>query len=289
MAGFFPECAVDDFPQQSRRVGIREMGLPYESDPAITRHLAYFLHRHAMSAKGRRLYPSAVLFNGGVMKAGSLRNRVLHVLRNWSGDPELVELKAVDLDQSVALGAAYYGLARQGEGLRIRAGTSRAYYIGVESSMPAVPGIPTPVNALCVVPFGMEEGTEAEIRPRFRPGCGRAGRVSTAAPPPSQRTIRPATSSKIGPAISRRSPPWRRLLPATDEEGGGTLVPVWLESRVTEIGTLELWCVARDSDRRWKLEFNIRDGRRATTKKSRARILPIPTLPWPVGSRASAP
>ena len=180
LGGFFPDCGPADYPIQQPRVGIREMGLPYESDPAITHHLAQFLGRHVSQQAGdfeshegglvgdsaAVAYPSAVLFNGGVMKATSLRRQVLNVLGRWSDSGPLSELDAVDLDQAVAIGAAYYGLARRGDGLRIRAGTSRAYYIGVESAMPAVPGIPTPINALCVVPFGMEEGSEADIRQR---------------------------------------------------------------------------------------------------------------------------
>ena len=259
LGGFFPEVGADDAPQQQRRVGIREMGLPYESDPAITRHLAHFLNRHARGDDGQLNYPAAVLFNGGVMKASSLRNRILSILRTWSNHPDLQELDAVDLDQAVALGSAYYGLARRGQGLRIRAGTSRAYYIGVESAMPAVPGIPTPVNALCVVPFGMEEGTSAEIRQKeFGLILGE----------PAEFQLLASTTSKddtVGQIIEDWSGELQEvsrleaMLPATNDAAGGTIIPVWLESRVTEIGTLELWCVARDGDRRWKLEFNLRD------------------------------
>jgi molecular chaperone DnaK (HSP70) len=265
--GFFPLVGPDEYPQQKAQVGLREMGLPYEADPAISRHLAYFLSRHVVGDGSAEdvAYPSAVLFNGGVMKAAPLRRQVLELLRQWQGEDTVRELQATDLDQAVALGAAYYGLARRGRGIRIRAGTSRTYYIGVESSMPAVPGIPTPVNALCVVPFGMEEGTEAEIRGReFGLVVGEPAVFQLLA-----STVR--KSDQPGEVVEDWGSELEEVtqmetrLPASEEEGGGTILPVWLQSRVTEIGTLELWCVARDTDRRWKLEFNIREQPQSAT------------------------
>ncbi|GIV60783.1 Hsp70 family protein [Rhodocaloribacter litoris] len=258
--GFFPETPPDAFPERRPKVGMREMGLPYESDPAITRHLAYFLHRQvAGNGEAGVAFPSAVLFNGGVMKAGSLREQVLRVLRQWSSNDALRALPSVDLDQAVAIGAAYYGLARKGRGIRIRAGTARSYYIGIESAMPAVPGIPAPMKALCVVPFGMEEGTEADIRGReFGLVVGEQAVFHLLASntrktdPPGE--IIEDWDGELAEVITMET-----TLPATDAEGGGTVLPVWLHSKVTEIGTLELWCVARDGDRRWKLEFNLRD------------------------------
>lgn len=259
--GFFPLVEAGDYPQRKPQVGLREMGLPYETDPAISRHLAYFLSRHINAGEPGEgvAYPSAVLFNGGMMKAPALRQQVFHLLRQWRGESALRELEAADLDQAVALGATYYGLARKGRGIRIRAGTSRSYYIGVESAMPAVPGIPTPVNALCVVPFGMEEGSEAEIREReFGLVVGQ----------PAVFQLLGSTTRKtdqVGEIVEDWSDELQEIttmetqLPATETEGGGTLLPVWLQSKVTEIGTLELWCVARSDGRKWKLEFNIRE------------------------------
>ena len=122
------------------------MGLPYAADPAITRHLAAFLGRQLTANSEDRpvAFPSAVLFNGGVMNALPLRAQVLDALRSWS-EVEVRELPAAQPDLAVALGAAYYGLARRGRGIRIRAGAARSYYVGIESAMPAVPGIPTPM------------------------------------------------------------------------------------------------------------------------------------------------
>ena len=179
--GFFPKVASGELPARQRRVGFQELGLPYAADPAITKHLARFLSeqvRNSPEAAGIRrgssglACPTHVLFNGGVMKAAVLRDRVVEVLNSWLrqegfdalGAEQILE--APDLEHAVARGAAYYGKARRGRGVRIRSGASRTYYIGIESAMPAVPGMEAPLKALCVVPFGMEEGTEATIPDR---------------------------------------------------------------------------------------------------------------------------
>jgi hypothetical protein len=260
--GFFPACGPEEAPQERKRVGVREMGLPYESDPAITRHLADFLGRQAGNhpSGGPVAYPSALLFNGGVMKADLLRNRVLDIVKGWDAGRSLRELPSVDLDLAVARGAAYYGLARRGQGIRIRAGTSRTYYIGIESSMPSVPGIPTPIKALCVVPFGTEEGTTSEMREReFGLVVGDTAEFLLL-----QSTVRKEDGA--GEVVEDWSGDIEEVtamettLPVADEETAGGIIPVWLESRVTEVGTLEIWCVSRDEDNRWKLEFNLREN-----------------------------
>ncbi len=255
--GFFPAVGPDARPEQKPRVGVREMGLPYEADPAITRHLAAFLGRQ--SGEGHAVaFPSAVLFNGGVMKADVLRQQVLDVLRSWS-DGAVRALPAADLDQAVAIGAAYYGIARQGRGIRIRAGVPRTYYIGIESAMPTVPGVPTPMNALCVVPFGMEEGTHAEIRNKeFGLVVGEQAVFHLLAS--TTRKTDPAGALVEDWSGEIEEVATMEATLSSDDDAGGSLLPVWLESRVTEIGTLELWCVSKaNPDRRWKLEFNIRE------------------------------
>ena len=181
LEGFFPVVPSEAMPARQRRVGLQEIGLPYAADPGVTRHLARFLRVQAASASspsGIRRGPSGlacpthVLFNGGVMKAEALRARVVLVLNAWLAaegfDPLDARhvLDAPDLDHAVAQGAAYYGLARRGRGVRIRSGAPRSYYVGIESAMPAIPGMPAPLKALCVVPFGMEEGTSAALRDR---------------------------------------------------------------------------------------------------------------------------
>ncbi len=128
--GFFPPVALGEQPARARRVGLRELGLPFAADAAVTRHLSAFVAAQRNA--------TAVLFNGGVMKARSLRQRIVETLDSWSDSPEddLKVLGGTDLDLAVAHGAAYYGLVRRGRGVRIRGGTARAYYIGIESSMP---------------------------------------------------------------------------------------------------------------------------------------------------------
>ena len=275
--GFFPTVPADEMPARRRPGGLQELGLPYAADPAVTRHLARFLSRQAAGSPSsvaiRRgpsglVCPTHLLFNGGVMKAEALRGRIAAVLNGWltrEGFAPVVVLDAPDLDHAVARGAAYYGRTRaSGRGVRIRSGASRSYYIGIESALPAVPGFPAPLKALCVVPFGMEEGTSAAI-------AGREFGLSVGEPAEFRfltSTMRkgdpPGTLiedwgddlEELGPLeVTLDADPG--LASSTDDG----IVPVTLESRVTEIGTLELWCSARDGSHRWKLELNMREGR----------------------------
>jgi molecular chaperone DnaK (HSP70) len=258
--GFFPRSSADERPAAAARSGMRELGLPYEADPAITRHIAHFLARHLPAGR----MPTAVLMNGGVMKAPALAARVMQVLGDWAGSAggEVRLLESADLDLAVARGAAYYGLARRGRGIRIRGGTARAYYIGIESAMPAVPGVPAPQKAVCVAPCGMEDGSEAAL-----PGREFVLQVGE---PATFRLL--ASSVRAGDTIGTVVESWEQddleelaplvaTLPAVEDRApGGATVPVRLVSRVTEIGTLEIWCVSREeSDHRWKLEFNVRE------------------------------
>ena len=259
--GFFPKCAPTDAPERGRRVGLTEIGLPYAADPAITRHLARFLNRQAGSlhAQTSAVHPSAVLFNGGVFKAGELRSRVVETLGSWAGK-DVPALASNDLDLAVAHGAAYYGLVRRGKGVRIRGGVPRAYYVGIESSAPAVPGVAPPLKALCVVPMGMEEGTECDVPgPEFGLVVGE---------PAEFRFLGSTTrrDDKPGAILERWAPeevqeldPLETVLGASEGSAEGDTVPVRLHAHVTEVGTLDLWCQSTRGDRRWKLEYNVRE------------------------------
>ena len=194
------------------------------------------------------------------MKADILRERLVKVFNVWltaEGFEAVQEvLAAPDMDQAVARGAVYYGKARRGRGVRIRSGAPRAYYIGIESAMPAVPGA-APLKALCVVPFGMEEGTEAKITDReFGLVIGEPAEFRFLS-----STVR--KQDQIGALIEDWEREIQELTPLEVtlhiEGQEDSVMPVRLESRVTEIGTLELWCVSRDGEQRWKLEFNIRE------------------------------
>ena len=258
--GFFPPCEPTATPERGRRVGLTEIGLPYAADPAITRHLARFLGRQAGSLQtgGPLVRPSAVLFNGGVFQAEALRGRVVEVLSAWAGEP-VPALEAADLDLAVATGAAYYGLVRQGRGIRIRGGVPRAYYVGIETSAPAVPGVSPPVKALCVVPMGMEEGTEADVPgPEFGLVVGEPAEFrffgST-----TRRDDAPGTVlDRWSPEELQELAPLETALDARDGREGEA-IPVRLHSHVTEVGTLDLWCQATRDDGRWKLEYNVRE------------------------------
>ena len=266
--GFFPVASSQDMPQRARRAGLQELGLPYAADAAVTRHMARFLRQQASEAQHSAVRrgpsglacPTHVLFNGGVLRAQLIRERLVSTLDAWlaeEGMTAVVPLTGEDLMHAVARGAAYYGLARHGRGVRIRGGVARTYYVGIESAMPAVPGVPAPLKALTVVPFGMEEGTGARIPNReFGLAIGQ----------PAEFRFFSSNTRKddaIGAMIEdtreelEELAPMEVTLPA-EGANAGEVVPVTLETEVTGTGLLQLWCVARDG-RRWKLEFNVRE------------------------------
>jgi molecular chaperone DnaK (HSP70) len=264
--GFFPVVAGGARPAQRARGALTQLGLPYAQDPAVTRHLAAFLGKQAgaLGGTGSMLHPTAVLFNGGVMKSERLRARLLEVLGTWlaaEGKPPPRVLEGADLDHAVAVGAAWYGLVRRGKGLRIRGGTVRSYYVGIEGAVPAVPGLEPPLTALCVAPFGMEEGSRAQL-PDEELGL-------VVGEPVSFRffgsTVR--RDDTAGTALERWTadeleelPPIEALLPAEGRREGD-VVPVKLEASVTEVGTLLLEAVPvtpLKKDERWKIELSVR-------------------------------
>jgi hypothetical protein len=252
LEGFFPYCDSDARPREQHGIGLQEIGLSYASDPAVTYHLAQFLAQNQGAG-----HPTAVLFNGGVMKAGNVRRRVMEVLGAWQGSPEdepVRALESADYDLAVARGAAYYGLARRGRGIRIRYGLNKSYYVGIAASMPAVPGLPAPIKALCVAPFGMEEGTRASLE-------GREFALVVGAPAKFDFLGSMRHDDPVGTVVEDWEGEIKAIaaIETTLDGEAGQVIPVTLESRVTEVGTLELWCVAREDQRRWKLEFNVRE------------------------------
>ena len=273
LEGFFPQVAASERPQRRRAVGLREIGLPYANDPAVTRHLADFLGRHGHA-------PTAILFNGGVMKSDRLRGRIVDVVGGWY-KRTVPALVGTDLDLAVAHGAAYYGLVRRGRGIRIRGGTARAYYIGIESAVPAIPGVLPPVKALCVAPFGMEEGTSVALQQaELGLVVGETAEfrffATTDRPNDKAGALLDATAADL-----QELSPVEALLPA-GEGNAGELVPVTLASHLTEVGTLELYCQGRGDRGRWKLEYSVRGdskqgpapeaaGRRAGAGKGRGK------------------
>lgn len=255
--GFFPKCEITAELITNQKAGIREIGLSYEADPAITHHLASFLGRQKIDGENYRL-PNAILFNGGVMKADPVRERIKETLSSWTGQEISTSIKEIDtkdFDLSVARGAVYYGMARRGEGIRIRSGLGKSYYIGIAASMPAVPGMPVPTRALCVAPFGMEEGTKAKLENQeFIIVVGEPVKFDFLG-----SSLRPEDS--LGTVVDDWKDEINELttIETTLDGDYGSVIPVNLEIDITEVGTLELWCVAREDDRRWKLEFNVRE------------------------------
>ncbi|MDB6054803.1 MAG: DnaK-related protein [Verrucomicrobiales bacterium] len=268
--GFFPRTAVEEWPVANRRNALTQLSLPYAQDAGITRHLAAFLGRQvkplsdqglaSLTADQKFVVPTAVLFNGGVFKASPLQERMMDVLNSWikkeGGMPAKV-LQGADLDLSVARGAAYYGWVRQGHGIRIRGGTAQAYYVGIESSMPAIPGFTPPLKGICVAPFGMEEGTDVQVNDHeFGLLVGE---------PTSFRFFSSSLrrNDKAAEIIDEINDDFEELAPieATLEgtnKGTGAIVPVKLKSRLTETGTLEVHCLEANGPGDWKLELNVR-------------------------------
>jgi molecular chaperone DnaK (HSP70) len=257
--GFFPRVAADARPEARPRAALTQIGLPYAQDPAVTRHLAAFVARHGLA-------PTALLFNGGVMKAEPLRARVVSSIEAWqkdAGQESVRVLEGADLDLAVARGAAGYGLARRGRGVRIRGGTGRAYYVGIESAVPAVPGIEPPVTALCVAPFGMEEGTSADL-PQHELGVVVGEKVHFRFFGSSVRKsdVPGAEIERWAEGELEELPPIEVTLPAEGRRAGD-VVPVRLAARVTEVGTLLLEAIPRSplvADERWKVELSVRQA-----------------------------
>ena len=261
--GFFPSCQPGDVTERRPRAALRELGLPYASDPAITRQLAAFLRAHAEAGRAALAEtngdssisaglprPDAILLNGGVFNAEKLRARLLQVVSGWWPEaPPIRLLRHGSLELAVARGAAYYGLVRQGLGRRIGGGAGHAFYVGLETEGDEAP------LALCVIPRGHEEGETVDVAGRtFRLTLGRPVQfpLYTTA---SDRRERVGDVLAISEDLSLL-PPIHALLNSAGGQAGQ--VPVHLRATLTEIGTLELWCVSDVGDERWRLEFELR-------------------------------
>jgi len=270
--GFFPAVEASARPAVRTRAGLTQLGLPYAQDAAITRHLAAFLARQVgatselegyagkQTADATFLHPTAVLFNGGVFKSDLLAQRIMAAVNDWlymEGAEPARMLAGADLDLAVARGAAYYSYVRRGSGVRIRGGTARAYYVAIESSMPAIPGMEPPIQALCVAPFGMEEGSEIAL-PNQEFGLVVGEPVQFRFFGSSVRR-----QDQIGDLLdfwgSDELIELNEIEANLSPEGrvAGDVVQVRLHAMATESGTLELQAVANDGQR-WKVEFDVR-------------------------------
>lgn len=275
LGGFLPPCQLTDQPQLEKGSVFRELGLPYVSDPAITRHLAEFLRQSPAFATG----VDAILFNGGFFIPPVFRERVRDVVEHWFGrKPQVFE--NVDLDLAVAMGAAYYSYVREtGSGVLVRGGLPRAYFIGLHD--PAS----TETQTVCLMPRGAEEGAEIRLdKPELE---------LLANTPVAFRLYSSLnrTEDRAGDLISFNTAGRDLLDPASEPrlhsplratirfgKGGERYVPVTLGARLSEVGTLEAWAESKTSEHRWRLQFQLRRA-----SDDRGQTLPAAAS---VGSRA---
>ncbi|MCS6884597.1 MAG: Hsp70 family protein [Acidobacteriota bacterium] len=268
LEGFLPKIDISDLPSR-HRTALRQIGLPYESDPAITRHLAAFLTSASQNSTPVR--PDAVLFNGGFFKPEILRKRVCQVLASWfdygsAQQPKL--LSNHSLDTAVAIGAAYYGTVRRSGGLRVGAGSPRAYYIAVaqEDEQP---------SAVCILPRGTQEGTHLTLDNRlFELQTNRAV-VFSLWSSTTRRGDKLGDIVLVGEDMHLHSP--LDTILRYGRRTSSACIPVKLEIEFTEVGTLELWCRSQISDHRWRLRFQIRKSSPSRQKIRRTSLVAAPT------------
>ncbi|WP_261881682.1 Hsp70 family protein [Vibrio pelagius] len=287
--GFFPKVAVTDHPVQKTRGALTQMGLPYAQDAGITRHIAAFLSKQANALSGGEettqqdfnpfanmpgmpgaeapaadfIKPTAILFNGGVLKSSLLADRLSDTINEWliNADAEFAkQLSGLDLDLAVASGASYYGAVRRGQGVRIRGGIASAYYVGIESAMPAIPGMAPPMEALCVAPFGMEEGSSVQVPSQeFGLVIGQPVHFQFFGSTTRRDDEAGTHLDHWAPEDLEELPEIQVTLPVSEGRREGEVVPVTLASRVTELGTLYLEAIATDNGQKWHVEFDVRE------------------------------
>lgn len=258
LEGFFPRVSADAEPRRGARAGLQEFGLPYAAEPEIPRHLALFLRRHA--AGGQMVKPDALLFNGGALTPLVIRERIIEILSSWF--PEAndatrrpIVLTNTNLDLAVAYGAAYYGLVRRGQGVRIGGGSARSYYIGLGTLARENADAAAPM--LCVVRHGMEEGEEVHLaEPEFEVLANQP--VSFPLYASSTRTADLVGTVLSIPAEQLTALPAIRTVLRFGKKTGAAKIPVQVSAKFTEVGTLELWCEARQTNHRWRLQFQLR-------------------------------
>ena len=266
LEGFVPIVTPEDRSIIEKRQGLQQVGLPYAQDPRITSQLAKFLSMTGDNDSDKMdafVLPTTVLFNGGAMKASVFRHRIIEQLNCWAkklNKSPVSVLDDCDLDYAVSRGAVYYGLSSHGQAIRIKSSSSRSYFVGIEDAAPAVPGIPPSLKAVCVVPFGMEEGSEQELpQQEFALVVGEPATFRFFSR--STKNLSDGSETILGTVVRNWKQEITELLPLETClercEGDGKVIRVKLKSRMTELGVLELWCVS-DDGRQWKLEFETR-------------------------------
>ena len=260
VSGFLPDVDVKEKPEVHAS-GFQEFGLPFASDPAITKYLGSFLvtHRDKEASENdlAAIRPDVILFNGGFFDSPVLRKKTIDVITHWfrdADDPEWapVVLENDRLDLAVARGAAYYGMVRRGEGVRIAASLARSYYIAVDSADQGT-------QALCVVPGSAEPGQQFELKDReFRLTLSQPVEFSLFVS--SVRLAdEPGELYEIDEEQLTALPPIRTVIKAESRNEKRDIL-VNLHVNLSEIGTIDLSCKEVDSDRSWKLQFDIRSA-----------------------------
>ena len=250
---------------------MQEFGLPFVADPAVPKHLSQFLRRHraeggaahralpgatnGAGAIDRPARPDAILFNGGALTPESVRRRIVDVITSWFADlpgPAFTPrvLSNISLDLAVAQGAAYYGVVRRGEGIRIGGGTARSFYVGLETSAAEKPW-------LCVVPRDSQEGEEIAIAGHDFDLLMGQPVVFPLASSSVRADDKPGDLVRADPDTIRELPPLQSLM-RVSRKAKAERAPVSLAARVTEVGTIELWCQSRTDARRWRLQIQLR-------------------------------
>lgn len=250
--GFFPQVQFGEQAHKAARSGFSSINLDYEGDPAITRHISEFLSRHDVK-------PSKILLNGGVFNATVIRNTLEVRLQSLLGDIPLTMLTPSHLDYAVAKGATYYAKVQAEGGVKVKSGLASNYYIGVASPMPAIPGMAPPVDAICVAPFGLEEGSEEQMLPNefslvvgesviFRFFQSKNNEVDA---------VGNVVSAFALGQLNELSPLSVRL--DAGHYQAGEMVRIYLTARVTELGLLLLQAHDTQSDLNWTIEFQVRE------------------------------
>ncbi len=292
--GFLPLTGVDEQPQ-GRRAAVVEFGLPYAADPAISRHLAAFLARHADAARqalgewappDRPPMPDAVLLNGGVFHGAALSERLLKLLAGWRGEA-LLRLDNPEPELAVARGAVAYGLARHGRGLKIGGGSARSYFLVVDG------GARDCKQGVCLLPRGAEEGREIRLDRTFSLRLGAPVQFHLMSST-GDGVFAPGELAALNAGEFLPLPPVVTLIESEAEAGE---VPVQLSAQLTEVGTLEVDCIAVEpsppaplpagmpsppvplpageggfEQKRWRLAFQLRGGDAAALARLHPRF-----------------
>ena len=270
LSGFLPLLNLEEKNLMASDFGgIRELGLHFEREPAISKHLLQFLRRSfditsergeetSFQSRGGAIQPTKILFNGGAFKSSLLRKRILEILKTWF-DKEVHPLQEMNLELSVSLGAAYYGKIRKEDGIRVRAGTSHSYYIGIESNTMAIPGRKRKVNGICLVPQKTEEGSQIALE-------GREFGLVTGQPSTFQfYTSADRSKDHVGVLVKdaeqNLKPSGLLQVTIPKIKGESQVVPVALNAHLTEVGVLKLFMSHTKSDKTWELEFDVRGNR----------------------------